>query len=366
MDIVVSRKKIVEVLQKISAPTTTKSTFPIFSTVLIEILDKKIHFTTTDLELTITSQMQTNSEAQNVFCVSLTKLLSILKEFSHEQISLKPQKSFLWITCENCELKLNIINPEEFPKQPQFRDKQAIKVSTQTLKEMIRLVSFSVFVGEGNYVLSGVLTEIEKDKIRFVTTDGKRLSIIERNLPKAQPELNTKKKFIIPYKTINELNKLIKDVEEEELILVFRKNQINFDLHTTQLTSQLIEGEFPEYEKYIPQESQNKLKVDRVKLLSSLRRASILSAPDYQGVKLDMSKSKLVVSKTTPQLGEYKEEIEVEYKGKSLSLGFNPDYLIDVLRVIEEDEVVFDIYDVEKPIILRNNGYIYLALPMRL
>lgn len=366
MDIVVDRKRFIDVLQKISAPTTTKTTFPIFSTVLIDISGKKINFTTTDLELTLTSQMQIKQETQKTFCVSLAKLLSILKEFNQEQVSLKPQKGFLWITCENCELKLNIINPEEFPKQPQFRDKQVIKVLTQTLREMIRLVSFSVFIGEGNYVLSGVLAEIEKDTIKFVSTDGKRLSLIERNLPKTQPELNTKKKFIIPYKTIIELNKLLKDINEEELILVFRKNQINFDLHTTQLTSQLIEGEFPEYEKYIPQESQNKLKVDRVKLLSSLRRANILSAPDYQGVKLDMSKSKLIVSKTTPQLGEYKEEIEVEYKGKSLSLGFNPDYLIDVLKVVEEDEVVFDIYDVEKPITLRNDGYIYLALPMRL
>ena len=271
----------------------------------------------------------------------------------------------MWITCENCELKLNIASSGEFPKPPVLKDREVVKLSPGTLKDMIRYSSFSVFSGEGNYVLSGVLCEITKNKIRLTSSDTKRLSSIEQTLPSSQPELNTKKSFIIPYKAIAELNKLLRE-DQQELRLIVGKNQISFDLGDTQIITQLIEGEFPEYKKYIPKESEHKLKIDRDKLLSSLKRASVLSAPEYHSVKLEVSKNKVLVSKTTPQLGEYKEEIEAEYKGKSIVLGFNPDYLKDVLKVVEEDEVSFDIYDPEKPIVLRNDGYIYLALPMRL
>ena len=365
MNIIIDRKLLISVLQCMTAPTVSKTNFPILSTVLIEFLDKKIRFTTTDLELTIISQIETDHQLNESFCVSIAKFLSILKEFNTPQVALKRQKNHLWITCENCELKLNIAPSEEFPKPPVLKDREVVKLNAETFKEMIKYASFSVFAGEGNYVLSGILCEITKNKIRLTSSDTKRLSSIEQTLPSSQPELNTKKSFIIPSKAINELNKLLRETEQE-LRLVVGKNQISFDLGDTQIITQLIEGDFPEYKKYIPKEAEHKLTVDRDRFLSSLKRASVLSAPEYHSVKLEVSKNKIMVSKTTPQLGEYKEEIEADYKGKNITLGFNPDYLKDVLKVVEEDQVSFDIYDPEKPVVLRNDGYIYLALPMRL
>jgi len=365
MNIVIDRMELVNVLQRMGTPAASKANFPVLSTVLMEFLDNKIRFTTTDLELTIISQLNISQEIKESFCVSLTKFLSVLKEFTSEAVTLKIQENLLWITCENCELKLNTVNSQDFPKPPVLKDKEAIRISSDTLREMIKFSSFSVFAGEGNYVLGGILCEVEKNKIRFTSSDTKRLSSIEKTLPAKQPELNTKKSFIIPYKSIIELSKLIRDLEED-VILVIGKNQVGFDLKDTQLITQLIGGEFPEYKKYIPPEADHKLKIDRTKLLSSLRRASVLTAPEYQGVKLEVAKNRLTVSKATPQLGEFKEEIEVDYKGKGMTLGFNPDYLKDVLKIIEDEQVCFDIYDPEKPIVLRNNGYIYLALPMRL
>ncbi len=361
--IVIERSKLLNTLQKLNIPTL-KSSFPILSTVLIEIEEEKIKFTTTNLELTVISQIKVLSRIRQSFCVSLVKFLSILKEFSEERVSLSLQKNFLWITCENCEFKLNIIEAAEFPKIPVLKDKQVIKINSPILREMINFTNFSVFIGEANYVLTGFFCEIEGRKIKFTTSDTKRLSTIERELAPTQPLIQTKKSFIIPHRTIIELNRLLK--EEEEVKLIIGENQICFDLDNTQIISQLIQGDFPDYQKYIPQDSEYKLKVNRQRLSSSLKRASILSAPEYQGVKLEIKKDKLVISKHTPQLGEYKEEIEAEFKGKELALGFNPQYLIDVLKVIEEEEVIFDVYSPEKPLVLRSNGFIYLALPMRL
>lgn len=367
MNIKINRKVLLESLQKVTGPATGKTTLPIFSSVLIEIYDRKIRFISTDLELTVISHMDIADalEEKESFCVSLMKLISILKEFSSPEVTLKTQKNFLWITCENCELKLNIINADEFPKLPVFKDKEAVKVQSEDLDEMIKSTSFSVFVGEGNYVLNGVLCEIEKDFIRFVSTDGKRLSSIKRKFPPSQPEINLKKSFILPYKSIIELSKVIRNYTGE-IMLIAGKKQAGFDLKDTQMITQLIEGEFPEYEKYIPKPAENKLKIDRSIFLSALRRAEILSLPEYQGVKIELTKNKVTISKETPQLGAYKEEIEAEYKGKDLVLRFNPDYLTDVLKILESPDVEFDVYDADKPVVLRGDRYTYLALPMRL
>ena len=367
MNIKINRKILLESLQKVIGPATGKTTFPIFSAVLIEFYDKKIRFISTDLELTVISQMDISdvSEGKESFCVSLMKLISILKEFSSLEVTLKTQKNFLWITCENCELKLNIINANEFPKLPVFKDKEVVRVQAEDLEEMIKSSSFSVFVGEGNYVLNGILCEMEKNFMSFISTDGKRLSVIKRRFSSSQPDINLKKSFILPHKSIIELSKVIHGYNGE-VMMITGKKQAGFDLKDTQMITQLIEGEFPEYKKYIPKPAENKLKIGRTDFLSSLKRAGILSVPEYQGVKIELSKNKVTISKETPQLGEYKEEIEAEYSGKNLIFGFNPDYLTDVLKILESPRVEFDIYDVDKPVVLRSERYTYLALPMRL
>ncbi|MCD6539293.1 MAG: DNA polymerase III subunit beta [Candidatus Omnitrophica bacterium] len=360
----VEKRKLIEILQKLNIVSSGKATLPVLSTVLIKGEGRKIKFTFTNLELTIISQIEIPSEFNQSFCVSLVKFLSILKELTSEVVDLRLEKNFLWITCENCEFKLNIISAEEFPSLPILKDRQTIKLNAEILKEMINLTYFSVFTGEANYVLTGFLWEVEANILKITTSDTKRLATIERPLSPQQPEIGVKKCFIIPQRAVMELNKLLKN--QEEIKLTVGSNQVYFDLGDTQLISQLIEGEFPDYQKVIPPESENKFKVNREKFLNSLKRANLLTAPEYQGVKLELKRNKLVVSKTTPQLGEYKEDIDIEFKGKELVFGFNPQYLIDILKVLEEEEVVFEVYASEKPLVLRNKGFIYLALPMRL
>ena len=171
----VERRRLIEVLQKLNIISLGKTTFPVLSTVLIKGGDKKIKFTSTNLELTITSQIEIPSEFNQSFCVSLVKFLSILKEFTSEIVDLRLEKNFLWITCENCEFKLNIISAEEFPSLPILKDKQTIRLNTEVLKEMINLTHFSVFTGEANYVLTGFLWEVEANILKI--TYGSRNNI---------------------------------------------------------------------------------------------------------------------------------------------------------------------------------------------
>ena len=139
-----------------------------------------------------------------------------------------------------------------------------------------------------------------------------------------------------------------------------------FDLGNVVIISRLIEGEFPDYRQVIPPASNAKMKIDRAQFLLATRRASLLSTPDYQAVKLELFKNKLVVSKSTPDVGESREEVAVEYQGKELAIGFNPNYLIDVLKNLTEESVEFELSDSEKPGVIRISGYVYIVLPMRL
>ena len=148
--------------------------------------------------------------------------------------------------------------------------------------------------------------------------------------------------------------------------LILGNNQVLFDLGNVVVISRLIEGEFPDYQQVIPPVSENKMSIDREQFLLAVKRAALLSTPDYQAVKLEVFKNKLVVSKSTPDVGESREEVAVEYQGKEMAIGFNPTYLIDVLKNLQEERIEFELTDSEKPGVIRINGYIYIVLPMRL
>jgi DNA polymerase-3 subunit beta len=163
---------------------------------------------------------------------------------------------------------------------------------------------------------------------------------------------------------VQELNRNLQDTGVVSLVL--GHNQALFDLGPVVIISRLIEGEFPDYKQVIPAVSDNKMKVGREEFLLAVRRAALLSTPDYQAVKLEVFKDKLVISKSTPDVGESFEEVGVEYKGKEMVIGFNPHYLIDLLKNLQEEQIVLELIDTEKPGVVRTQGYTYIVLPMRL
>jgi len=250
---------------------------------------------------------------------------------------------------------------EEFPRLPEFKDKEAIRLDQPLLKQMLGLTSFAVSIDESRYILNGILFKINKNNLTLVATDGKRLAIIEKKI-NSSPEKEIS--IIVPIKTIHELSRNLQ--EEGELSLILGGNQALFDLGSVVVISRLIEGEFPDYKQVVPPVSDNKVKVEREQFLLAVKRASLLSTPDYQAVKLEAFKNKLVISKSTPDVGESREELKVAYQGRELAIGFNPAYLIDVLKNLAEESVELELTDTEKPGVIRINGYIYIVLPMRL
>lgn len=364
MKFIIDKDVLLESLQEVLGPTTTKQNFPILNSVLLVAEDKRIKLIATDLDITIIAFQETNIAEKGKVAIPMKRFISIIRELPSQEITIELIKNTLLIKCEKIEFKVNTLNPEEFPQVEEEKETSLIKIDPINLTQMLELTSFCVGYEDTNYVLNGILFEIFEDEIKLVSTDGKRLSFIKQKLSPNQPEVKTKLSFILPIKAINELYKLIKE-KNEELFLFVKENKIGFDFKDAQFIARPIEGEFPNYAQYIPNENKDKLVVDRQNFLLSLRRADLLSTQDYQGVKMEIKRDGLTLSKATPQLGEVKEYVEARYTGPSLEIGFNPTYLMDVLKNLEDSEVTFEFFGSDKPAVLRRENYIYLLLPMK-
>jgi DNA polymerase-3 subunit beta len=341
---------------------TARSALPILSNILIETKDQELRLTTTDLDIGVTCVVPVDIQEPGAITVPAKRFSDIIKELPQENMEITTKKNnSVIIETGPCQFKIMGLPREEFPKLPEFKDKEVVRLEQADLKEMLNLTSFAVSYDETRYILNGILVKVNKNNLGFVATDGKRLAIAERKI-----EQNIDKEFsiIVPIKTIHELNRNLQD--SGDISLVLGENQILFDLGRVAIISRLIEGEFPDYRQVIPGLSDNKMKIDRNLFLLAVKRAALLSTPDYQAVKLELFKNKLVVSKSTPDIGESREEVAMEYQGKELAIGFNPSYLIDALKNLAVDTVAFELTDAEKPGVMRLDGYVYIVLPMRL
>lgn len=362
MKLKIPKKQLLDTAQTVQSVVSGKNTLPILANVLLEAQKDRLQLTTTDLDIAITTTIDTQITQEGATTVPAKRFTDIIKELPEQNIIISAKKNnILTIDCQNAHFKVNTLPKEDFPKLPSYKNQDYITLSQQTLKEMLNMTSFAISHDETRYILNGVLFEIKPQKINLVATDGRRLAFIER-------EVGTKsqktRKTIVPTKATNELQKTLR---EGELKIYFGENQITFDLEKTVIITRLIEGEFPRYEHVIPKEQKEKLRIDKDLFLAATRRANLLTSQDSQAIKLDVFKNKMVISKNTPDIGEAREELPTEYKGGDLTVGFNPTYLIDVLKNINVEKVGFELTASDKPGVIRTpDNFTYVVLPMQL
>ncbi len=362
MKIEIAKDVLLNGIQKVQNVISARATLPILSNILVEAQQGKLKLTATDLDIGINCAIPVDIQEPGTITIPAKRFSDIIKELPDDSVSINTKKNnLIIIETKSCQFKIMGLPYEDFPKLPEFKEGGVIKLEQAILKEMLCLTSFTVSLNETRYVLNGILFKINQTNLTLVATDGKRLAVIER-----KSKQNTEKdlQIIVPLKTIQELNRNLQ--EEGELSMLLSNNQVLFDLGSVVIISRLIEGEFPDYQQVIPPAAENKINVGREQFLLAIRRAALLSTPDYQAVKLEVFKNKLVVSKSTPDIGESREEVTIEYQGKEIAIGFNPNYLIDVLKNLKEEKIEFELTDTQKPGVIRIDGYVYIVLPMRL
>lgn len=352
----------IQTLQNVIHP---RSTLPILSNTLIEANDNHLKLSGTDLEVGMTTTLLAEVHEPGATTIPAKRFGDLLKELPPQPITLTVKKNHMAVVeCGSSVFKLMGLPPEEFPKLPTIENTPTLQLPQQTLLTMLNLTTFSMSHDETRYTLNGVCFLIKKGRLRLVATDGRRLAMVE------QPVGGTGEYHgIVPTKAIYELHRLLGN--EENIQLTFQQNQVKFDLGSTTLISRTIDGEFPNYEQVIPPEVSVKAKLQREALLVAIRRASLWTTQESQAIQFDLLKNKLIVSKQAQELGEAREEVEVEYHGQELTIGFNPTYLIDVLKNLPGEAIEVELPGPERPGVIRTKDlpagqYIYIVLPMQL
>jgi DNA polymerase-3 subunit beta len=359
----VTKEAILDGLQRVQNVVSTRTTLPILSNVLIQASDGGLNLTTTDLDVGVRCRVEAEVAKAGSTTLPARKLFSILKEVPAAEIEIEvDDRNAASIRCGSSFYKIMGLPEEEFPRFPESGAGKALKIEQTVLRDMLKKTAYAVSNDETRYVLNGVFMGLKGDKITVVATDGRRLALMEHDIeiPKgAEAEL------ILPTKAVNELERLLADKGDVKLSI--GENQIVFELDGTTLASKLIEGTYPNFRQVIPTETKERITLERELLLAALHRASILASEKSQSVKLNFAKNTLTITATTPEVGEAKETLSINYKGKEITIAFNPQYMMDPLRNLDADEVFVELTDELSPGVIKVNApFLYVLMPMRL
>lgn len=362
MKIKISKENLLIGIQAVQNVVSSKTTLPILSNILIEAKKDSLKLNATDLDIGISCEVPVEIIEEGAITIPAKRFGDIIRELPLGDVIVSVKKNNqVDIEGKNCRFKLNGLPKDEFPKFPEFKDKEVIQIEQKDLKEMLKLTSFAVSHEESRYILNGILMEITADTVRMIATDGRRLAKIQKKLFKSsKKEVNV----IIPIKTVQEINRNLKD--DGIVSFVVGSNQVLFDIDGVLIATRIIEGEFPNYNQVIPKESDQKAIVNSKEFLAAIRRANLLATPDFQAIKFEIFSDKMVISKQTPDIGESREEIPIQYGGPELMVGFNPSFFIDFLKNVNIESIPIDFLGVDKPAVIRIEDYLYLALPMRI
>ncbi len=363
----IDKETILKPLQIVIGIVERKQTLPILSNVLIEKKDGVIRFTATDLEIQITTTVDIGAESENIAAITvggkkLQEILRVLPDQSKVTISLKENKA--QIKTNRSRFSLQTLPAQDFPKlNNQLENAKKITLAQGILKGLLLSVQYAMAQQDVRYYLNGVLLIIEGNMLRVVATDGHRLAYNAREIGGD----HEKQEIILPRKAVMELSKLLAE-SDESVELELSPQQIKAMFSGITLTTKVIEGKFPDYERVIPKYS-NHLSMERLFLQQALQRAAILSNEKFRGVRFVLTEKNLSIISNNSEQEEAQEEIETDYHGEALDIGFNITYLMDGLNNISSDTAIFSFGDPNSSILMttpENKEFRYVVMPMRI
>ncbi|HEY5643282.1 MAG TPA: DNA polymerase III subunit beta [Woeseiaceae bacterium] len=359
-----AREALLKPLQAVIGVVERRQTMPILSNVLLVARDGQLSVTATDLEVELVAQVDVETETGGEITVSGRKLLDICRALPDGVVvSVSASAEKLVVKAGRSRFNLATLPAAEFPVIEDIKAGQSIRVSQAVLGRLIEKTHFSMAQQDVRYYLNGMLLETGDKHLRAVATDGHRLALCQAEV---EGKLD-QQQVIVPRKGVLELQRLMSG--DGELNIELGSNHIRIQLDGIRFTSKLIDGRFPEYERVIPKESSNELKADRGVFRAALQRTAILSNEKYRGIRLVIRDSGVVLQAHNPEQEEAEEELEVEYSGEDIEIGFNVNYLLDALGAVEGDEVTLSVQDSNSSCLIRqpgNDDSKFVVMPMRL
>ena len=361
------QQKLLEALQSVSGIVERRHTLPILANVLMKKTGDEIEFTTSDLEIQVRTQATLGGDEGNfATTVGARKLIDILRSLPNDQVvTLAAAQNKLTLTGGKSRFTLQTLPADDFPLVNEAVDFGPVfSVPQKTLKTLINQVHFAMAVHDIRYYLNGILFVAEGKQLTLVATDGHRLGLAQSQLEVEVP----KQEVILPRKTVLELQRLLKD-EDTPIEMRFAGNQARFNFSGMEFVTKLVEGKFPDYNRVIPKNHKNAVILGRTTLLASLQRAAILTSEKFKGVRVNIEPGLLRIASSNAEQEEAKEEIEIDYAGDTIEVGFNVTYLMDALSNISQDMVKIELQDGNASALItvpEQTGFKYVVMPMRI
>ncbi|HET8745687.1 MAG TPA: DNA polymerase III subunit beta [Ramlibacter sp.] len=362
-----TQEKLLSVLQSVAGIVEKRHTLPILANVLLRKNGNAVQFTTSDLEIQIRTTADMDGDAGNyTTTIGARKLIDILRTMPGDQtVTIESQQNKVILKGGKSRFTLQTLPAEDFPlvqEAPSFGP--VFSVPQKTMKDLLNQVSFAMAVHDIRYYLNGILFVAEGKQLSLVATDGHRLAYASATLDVEVP----RQEVILPRKTVLELQRLLSDAEGA-IEMQFANNQAKFGFGGMEFVTKLVEGKFPDYNRVIPKNHKNAVTLGRAPLLASLQRTAILTSEKFKGVRLNLENGTLRVASNNAEQEEAVDELDIDYAGDNIEIGFNVTYLIDALANMDQDMVKMELADANSSALItipENQSFKYVVMPMRI
>ena len=362
----ISREQLLKPLMDGSGVVERRQTLPVLSNLLLKLDNSRLEITGTDLEVEVSAVCNDVQGVDGNTTVPARKFLDIVRSFPEEStIRFEVVDNKAICVSGRSRFQLSTLNPNEFPRMTLDDNTEIIEVTGTTLKQLLAKTGFAMAAQDVRYYLNGLLMQMSDNKLTAVATDGHRLAFTKTEIS-LKPDYNAA--VIVPRKGIGELSRLIEEGDQALSIGLGEKHIVVKSGDVT-LTSKLIDGKFPDYERVIPGESDNVVMTNRLVLKEALARTAILSNEKYRGVRLCLEPGQLTIQTNNPEQEEAEEKLSVEYTGQAIEIGFNVNYLIDAISAISSEQVRLGFTDAHSSVLIRGTDdehTLYVVMPMRL
>jgi DNA polymerase-3 subunit beta len=369
MELVVRKNDLLRELQLFQGIVERKNTIPILANVLMEAKGDQVSFLATDLEVGLRSKCAAAVAKGGALTLPAKKFYEIVKSLPETDIRIAEDKGGVKVAADRFDSRMQTLPREDFPTLPEGGATPTTSLSRASLKEMVAKTQFAITGEDTRYFLNGALFVLRPSEMSLVATDGHRLALVTTARDGKAKKDGDEIRAILPKKTLGELSRLLTE-GDGDITYERGENHLFFDVGGRLLISRMIDGQFPAYERVIPKGNDKHIEFERDRLTNAVKRVALLSNERSRAVKIQIDKGKVDVTSSSPDLGEAKETLPVEYTGSPVQICFNAQYMLDFLAAVSTDVVSLDLKDevsqaVMKPVGAEGYDYTYVIMPMR-
>ncbi|HYT67137.1 MAG TPA: DNA polymerase III subunit beta [Vicinamibacterales bacterium] len=374
MELVVRKTDLLRELQLFQGIVERKNTIPILANVLLEANGAEMKMLATDLEVGLRSKCPATVSKSGSLTLPAKKLYEIVKALPETDVRIEEDKGGVKVAADRFDSRMQTLPREDFPTLPDAAGAATVELPREALRQMISKTQFAITGEDTRYFLNGALFLQRPDALGLVSTDGHRLAhitVAREGKPAKGAKADDENRVILPRKTLLELGRLLAEGGEGPILYERGENHLFFTVGDRLLISRMIDGQFPAFERVIPKNNDKHVEFDRDRLTSAVKRVALLSNERSRAVKFQIDKGKVEIASSSPEFGEAKEVLMVDYAAAPVTICFNAQYVLDFLGVVETDTVSLDFKDemsqaVLKPVGGEGYDYTYVIMPMRI